>query len=197
MKHKKIIAITGCSGSGKSTALSFIRNNGFMTFDSDQYVHELINNYEVINKLEEITKMKVSNNGRLNYNVVSDFFDRYFDKEIEFDRWFQPYVGEKMYELLKSYNFDEPLFVDAPFIEKRNITNIFNEIWVINSDYLSCFNRIKKRNPNYSDQKIFYNLNRTIIITNFYHNSLIFIDNNSSIYDFLKNINFNIKRILL
>lgn len=167
-----------------------------MTFDSDEYVHEFLNDSEVVNKIEEITKIKICNNEHLNYNLLSDFFDRYFDKEIEFDTWFQPYIGEKISEFLKNYNSDEILFVDAPFVDKRNITGIFEEIWLVNSDYFSCFNRIKKRNPNYSDQKISYNLNRTIITINFYHDSLIFIDNNSSICDFFKNINFNIKRIL-
>jgi dephospho-CoA kinase len=48
----KIIGITGGIGSGKTTLIEFIKENGFFVYISDEESKKILNNKEIINKIQ-------------------------------------------------------------------------------------------------------------------------------------------------
>ena len=85
-------------------------------------------------------------------------------------------------------------FFDIPFLDKKGISDYFNEIWLIKTDYKICFDRIKNRN-NYSDNKIRYLIERSEVNLSALSSKHIIINNNQSIDDIKKKIFFEIQRL--
>ena len=47
------IAITGTAGSGKSTVLQILKDNGYFTIDYDYFSHQVINNSKSVHSRSE------------------------------------------------------------------------------------------------------------------------------------------------
>ena len=65
---KKLFAITGGIGSGKSLVLSALKDAGFLTLSSDQIVAELYKTHKVKVLLKEMFPSAVSGEKRLTIN---------------------------------------------------------------------------------------------------------------------------------
>lgn len=148
------MAITGITGSGKTTVSNMIKDLGFSVFDTDYFSKKIIReNKYVKEKLEHIVGKNISENGNINLKAIGDFFENYPDAEIEFEKWYQPYLGLKIKEMMSLLNNRGIYFFDIPLLNKKKIADSFDFILVIKSKKSNCFQRIKIRN-NYSDKKI-------------------------------------------
>lgn len=178
MNDKKCIAITGCSGSGKTTIIEYLKSIGYYTFDSDNFVHDLFSHSNVKERIQSQIKNNVYQNDKIDYQRVQLYFDSHKDEEENFFNWFHVYVGKQLELKIKSFS-SSPVFVDAPFIEERKIEPLFYQIWIVHTDYDICFKRIKKRNPSYSIDKISNIIKNTSVSTNLLNKSDFIIFNNS------------------
>ena len=185
LDKKFAIAITGCVGAGKTTACNILKKKGYHVIDADLIAKKLIlnkSNPEVNILIQNILPSEILQN----YNIrnIGNFFDQNNKLELEFDKKFQPILGNILTQKLKFYDSEDPIiFIDAPYLEQKNILNDISLIIVIEADYDICFNRLKKRN-NYSNKKISYLLKNSQISDKLYKSpNLIIINNNNDIED--------------
>lgn len=202
-RNKKyyFIAITGESGSGKTTVSNILREYGYYVFDTDLFSKKILTDDKSVMKIiQNIVGKDAYKNYRLDFKKVGNFFDNNPDIEKEFESWYQIFLGKqiiKRLSILKNYN--EIIFFDIPLLYEKNIINNFDYLWIINSQHKNCYERIKLRN-NYTDEKIKYiiknsRVNKTLLKSNY---KIIY--NNKSIEDLkllikseLYNLKLNLK----
>ena len=177
-----IIGITGVIGSGKTTVSNILRNFGYSVFDTDTFSKQIIQKEKiVINMLTKILKKNIYVNGNVNYKKIGTIFENYPALEKNFENWYQVFLGNKIKEKVFSLNNgNRILFFDTPFLFKKQISNFFDYIWIIESNYTECFQRIKLRN-NYSNKKIINLIKNSRVKIKKTKKNVIIIKNNSSI----------------
>lgn len=178
---KKNIAITGCTGCGKSTVSSIVREFGYDVFDVDKLSKTLLyQSDKVLNKLKKIVPKNCIEN-KVNLKKIGNYFEKNPYDEEKFNIWYQKYIGYEIRKIIKESK-QEIVFWDIPLLDKMNIEELFDVIWVVEAKEESCFNRIKLRNQ-YEDLKI---LNLILRSKSCYENiqeKVIYIDNNGDICD--------------
>jgi len=190
-----LVAITGTAGSGKTTVLNFLKEYHYYVFDADDFSRNVIkSNNEVIKYLENIIGEKLLNNDIFDFKKVGQFFDNNPLLESKFEVWYQRIMAKKIIEEIEKLEKEDIYFFDIPFLDKKGISDYFNEIWLIKTDYKICFDRIKNRN-NYSDNKIRYLIERSEVNLSALSSKHIIINNNQSIDDIKKKIFFEIQRL--
>ena len=199
-KKSFLIGITGQIGSGKTTVSNILRDCGYSVFDTDLFSKKiLIENKSIIEIIENIVGQKVSQNNKLDLKKVGKFFDYNPKLEKKFEDWYQFFLGEEIIKkalLLKKQN--EILFFDIPLLDKKDISNKFDYLWIIESKQAKCYERIKYRN-NYSNEKIEYLIQNSKINKDLLLSKYKIIDNNKSIEDLkilIKSELYNLKVIL-
>lgn len=131
-QNKKVIAITGGIGSGKSTVMNILRNNNKICISCDELNSKLLQdaNYlcglkelfpsafdcEKLNKIKLKEKVFTDENERKKLNSYSHNMIKIKLKE----------------ELNKISNFD--VYVEVPILNQTDFESIFDEIWVVSSD---------------------------------------------------------------
>lgn len=183
------IGITGNSGCGKSTALTILREVGYRVMDFDAYSIAVIQESDnpVRARLEDILGEMVVENGVVNFKKIGAYFDTHVDEEIRFDRWYQEYLGERIRSVLAQQTGDEPVFVDMPLVRQRNMTGVFDLIWIIRADLNTCHRRIQHRNQ-YDDTKIEYLITRSLVTDEIYQQPVMIIHNDGTLDEFRRNI---------
>lgn len=182
------IAITGCSGSGKSTALKLISRKKFFVVDFDRFSLKVISeNFQVQRKLEAIIGEKIFTYGKIDFKKVGAFFETNLDAEKDFEVWYQLVLGKEIKKFLATIS-DKIVFADVPFLAQKNISNLFKEIWIVESTFENCFQRLKARN-NYSADKIIYLIERSKVAEEVYTSSSRIINNNGTLEEFGDKIN--------
>lgn len=153
-KSNYLIGITGKVGSGKSTVAEILSSYGYEIFDTDVFSKELIKNDKyVYEALKGIIGENIIENGHLNFKKIGKIFDDDWELEKKFESWYQVYLGNKIKDKLYSIrNKNNIVFCDIPLIANKGIESIFDEVWVVETKYHICYERIKKRN-NYDDHK--------------------------------------------
>ena len=68
---KKVYIITGPIGSGKSTAINYLKNKGFSTVDLDKVSNEILNSDQSIAFLKEEFPQALDQNG-VNRAILAD-----------------------------------------------------------------------------------------------------------------------------
>lgn len=162
-KNSYFIAITGHMGSGKTTVAEILREKGFDAIDVDCFSKELINkDNNVKRKLCSLINNKAVYNNQVDFKYIGKYFDENFDIEKQFEKWYQPYLGLKIKEKFLSRKNSKLLFFDIPLLEEKNIVDLFDEIWLIETAKMLSLQRIKIRN-NYKEEKIKRLLEESIV----------------------------------
>ena len=163
MKENKhfYVAITGVSGSGKSTVLQILKDHNVMVKDYDTFSVNVVQNSQIVHsKLCELIGKDVVEMGDINLMKVGAFFDEHLDLEYEFEKWYQPYLGKCIYYDMVQADHKGICFFDVPFLGEKHLYHLFDEIWEIKAEKKICCERIQKRN-NYSFEKAMYLVERS------------------------------------
>lgn len=129
MNEKKLIAITGGIGSGKSTALNIIKKLGYKTLSSDAIVGELYQKIEIRQLLKPLFPNAV--NGEDFVLDKSEIARQVFtdkNKHLALTELITPMV---MAEILTRTTQDQICFVEVPLLFECDFADLFDSVLVI------------------------------------------------------------------
>ena len=149
---KKLFAITGGIGSGKSSVLSALKDAGFLTLSSDQIVSELYKTHKVKVLLKQMFPSAVSGQKHLTINraeiAKQVFFDK--DKHKALTSTITPLVLQRILNKAKTLN--KPLFVEVPLLFECGYQNYFDGVIVVMRDKKERIESVKLRSNLSQDQ---------------------------------------------
>lgn len=140
---KYTIGITGGIGSGKSTVAEILRNNNYPVIDADILAKDVLNDKEILTKLEEEFP-QAFNEHILNKKVLSDIVFNSKAKLLKLNSITHPEIAKKILYLIENSN-ESMLFLDAPLPTKECFLDIVDEIWVVSTQLEIRLQRIMKR----------------------------------------------------
>ena len=142
---KKVYVITGPIGSGKSTAIQYLKNKGFSTVDLDKVSNDILNSDQSIAFLKEEFPEALVQNG-VNRAIMADIVFKNKDKLTILENYLHPKVLLALQEIIQ--NTEDELFVEVS--APKNIYKDFDCI-VIYSQVETRIKRLQERGMNYED----------------------------------------------
>lgn len=196
-KDKKYyVAITGASGSGKTSVLQMLKEMNFLTKDYDTFSVEVIKKSERVHlKLQEIIGEDFVPNGQVELKRIGEYFDNHCEAEKRFETWYQPYLGKQIRKDILKSNYQGVWFFDVPFLGEKEIADLFDEIWLIKTDFEVCCQRIQNRNG-YSAKKAKYLVERLKVLSRCEETNVYCVSNNSSKIDLEKQVKNRLYRMM-
>lgn len=182
------VAITGVSGSGKSTILQILKKQNAIVKDYDDFSVSIVRTSKTVHsKLCELIGNDIVEKGNVNLKRIGTFFEGRPDLECEFEKWYQPYLGKHIYCDMMQVNYKGVYFFDVPFLHEKNLYHLFDEIWEIKAEKKICCERIRKRN-NYSFEKAKYLVERSSPLDESEAYKTYYIDNNGTFAELEKQV---------
>ena len=138
---RKIIALTGGIGSGKSEVARILREMGYQTVDCDVLAREIADEPEVIAAVEGLLGSECVVNGAINRSKVREkvFADEKLLKK--YDEIFFCRVRQRLVEIVDGIS--ETVFVEIPIIDAFEFP--FDEIWLVNCPEKTRIDRVTVR----------------------------------------------------
>ena len=161
MKTKKLIAITGGIGSGKSFALSVLKKAGYQTLSCDEIVGELYQRHTIKRLLKKMFPSAVSGY----FNLVIDkteiarltFNDK--EKHAELTNAITPLVLKEIEKRAKKMH--GLIFVEVPLLFERSYQDQFDGVLVIMRDKTARIESVKARS-NLSTEQVLARMNNQV-----------------------------------
>ena len=143
--QNKIIAVTGGIGTGKSLALSVIKERGFAVIDCDAIVKELYKKRKVKNGVKNIFPSAVK--GKLRLKVDKNAIAREVFASPEKHRALTEFFAPKVLNiaLLRAKRLGGKVFVEVPLLFELNKTNLFDDVIVITRNLEDRINSVMSR----------------------------------------------------
>ena len=142
---KKVYVITGPIGSGKSTAIEYLKNKGFSTVDLDKVSNDILNSDQSIAFLKEEFPQALVQNG-VNRAILADIVFKNTDKLTTLENYLHPKVLLELQNIIQ--NTKDELFVEVS--APKNLHKDFDCI-VIYSQAETRIKRLQERGMNYED----------------------------------------------
>ena len=139
---KKVIALTGGIGSGKSSAGRFFAGKGFKVVDCDVISKDVSQRAEVLAEIAEAFGQKFVVDGKLDRRALAgEVFDNE-EKTSKLNGIFHDKILQVLtQELEKSVGI---VFVEIPLLEQKFL-HLFDEIWVFKTDEKNILQRVMER----------------------------------------------------
>jgi dephospho-CoA kinase len=181
-KKPHLIGLTGNIGSGKSTAARFFEEEGIPAISSDNIVHNL---YSFDTDLQ---KFLMDQFGSLNRKIIAEQI--FGDKEEQktkrrlLEEKVHPLVEKKLKEWVIE-NLESPILVnDVPLLFEAHLEKRFDSIIFIQVHKSVQIERLKKRNPEMSEEEILNRINSQMSQEEKISKADIVIPNNSNLQEF-------------
>ena len=142
---KKVYIITGPIGSGKSTAIKYLKDKGLNTVDLDKVSNDILNSNQSIAFLKKEFPQTLVENG-VNRAILADIVFKNKDKLTILENYLHPKVLIALQEII--HNTEDELFVEVS--APKNIYKDFDCI-VIYSQVDTRIKRLQERGMNYED----------------------------------------------
>ena len=146
MKDTVKIALTGGIGSGKSLALSIIKQAGYFTVSCDSIAAELYEDVNVKEKLKEIFPQAVS--GEENFTVdkrkiaQTAFNDKTYLNKL--NALMHPLIMERCFKLAETC-CEKIAFIEVPLLFECGLAKFFDKVLIIMRDDKERIKSVKKR----------------------------------------------------
>lgn len=150
---KKLFAITGGIGSGKSSVLSILKDAGYDTLSSDQIVSKLYKTHKVKLLLKGLFPNSVSGEKRLKLNRAEISKQVFNDKDKHelLTKTITPLVLDEILKRAKRTN--KPLFVEVPLLFECDYQGYFDNVLVVMRDKNARIESVKTRS-NLTEEQI-------------------------------------------
>ncbi|MCK9470944.1 MAG: dephospho-CoA kinase [Bacilli bacterium] len=138
-----VIGITGSIASGKSTVTRYLREQGYQIIDSDEIVHKLYEEDNVIKKIASSFSSEILENGKVDRKKLGQIIFNNKDKRLILNSIIHPLVIKKIKEKTSSYKgkLENIIFVDIPLLYEENLEHLVDKVIVI---YLNQTKQIKR-----------------------------------------------------
>jgi dephospho-CoA kinase len=193
-KKPHLIGLTGNIGSGKSTAARFFEEEGIPSISSDAIVHKLYNSDK------DLQEFLIKEYGSLDRKVIAgQIFGEKEEQRAKrklLEEKVHPLVEKKLKEWVIE-NANSPILVnDVPLLFEAHLEKRFDSIVFIQVDKAVQIERLKKRNPEMSEDDILNRINSQMSQEEKISKSDIIISNNSSLQEFKAEILILIKKLI-
>lgn len=177
---KKLFAITGGIGSGKSSVLSILKDSGYDTLSSDQIVFELYRTHRVKLLLKKMFPNAVSGEKRLRINRGEISKQVFVDKNKHelLTKTITPLVLDEILKRAKRTN--KPLFVEVPLLFECDYQGYFDNVLVVMRDKNARIESVKTRS-NLTEEQILARMSNQVDYDKKDLSSYIVIKNNCDI----------------
>jgi dephospho-CoA kinase len=147
VKRRKVVAITGSIGSGKSLVGEILAKRGHLVIDTDVVVHELLDTDKQVQKAiadrfgkDVLHKENGIDRAKLGNIVFSDEIAR---RDLE--RIVHPATLNRCDRILDTLPIDQPVFVLIPLLFEAGLAQRYDEIWSVTANEDILRERLKKR----------------------------------------------------
>ena len=193
-KKPYLIGLTGNIGSGNSTAARFFEEEGIPSISSDAIVHTLYNSDK------DLQEFLIKEYGSLDRKVIAGQIFGEKEEQREKRRLLEEKVHPLVEKKLKEWvieNANSPILVnDVPLLFEAHLEKRFDSIVFIQVDKAVQIERLKKRNPEMSEDDILNRINSQMSQEEKISKSDIVISNNSSLQEFKAEILILIKKLI-
>ena len=152
MKSKRLVAITGGIGSGKSVVSAILRIMGYSVYDCDSRAKNLMNtNKDIKNDL--ISSFGVdclSDDGKINAQYISSIVFKDKTALLKINSIVHPRVKDDI--LLEYLNNQGVMFVETAILLQSNLLDIIDEVWLVDAPENVRVKRVMLRNSMSADE---------------------------------------------
>ncbi len=172
----KRIAITGGIGSGKSTAVSMLKELGYKTLSSDEIVWELYKTRRVKKLLKNTFPTAVNGIFKLTINKAELTRVAFSTKENhkKLTELITPLVMKEIDR--KTKNLNGVIFVEVPLLFECGYQNLFDGVWVITRPIEARIASVKTRS-NLTEERILERVSSQVDYDNMDLSSYTIIEN--------------------
>lgn len=140
---RKVIAITGKIGSGKSVVAKILRDSGFKTVDCDCLARQVAQNPHVVAQVEQLLGSNSVTDGQLNRAFIRE---RVFGDENLLQGYQQIFfdgVKALLMKELASLKKEKAVFVEIPVLDAFEFP--WDMVWRVESSEKNCILRVTAR----------------------------------------------------
>ena len=143
------VAIFGKSGSGKSTVLKLFKENGYPTISSDEVVHDLYKNREVIDKINKAFGFSFKD--EIDRKELRSYLSTH-PKEVKvINKIIHPLVKKEVVRFMDTSNKDI-VIAEVPLLFEAKMENLFDVLIAIDIDKKTQVSRLENRDENSAKQ---------------------------------------------
>ena len=172
------VALTGPSGTGKSTVLSYLQNKGIDVYSADEIVQKLYKNPEFASILAK--KLGIPFKNEVDKKLIKEWLKKDINNKAKLSSSVHPYVKEEIIKLLDSS--DNLIVIEVPLLYEAHLEELFDIVIAINSK-----NQDKLLNSREGDNATLIKKINANNKFNTYRNYVDFIINNDSTLENLYN----------
>ena len=186
-----IIGLVGKISSGKSLALETFSSLGCYTISSDEIVHELYKQKEVVNRINKLFSLSFKD--EINLKELREYITIHKEDKKKLERLIHPLVKKEIINRIK-FNKNPLIVVEVPLLFKAHYEDLFDSIIVIDIPADLQLARLKERNPLSAEALL--EINKDNMIEENKNKAEFLVLNDSSKSVFIKNIKniFNIMK---
>lgn len=146
MKSKRLVAITGGIGSGKSVVSAILRIMGYSVYDCDSRAKNLMNtNKDIKNDLISSFGVDcISEDGKINAQYISSIVFKDKTALLKINSIVHPRVKDDI--LLEYLNNQGVMFVETAILLQSNLLDIIDEVWLVDAPENVRIKRVMLRN---------------------------------------------------
>ena len=144
---KRLIAIAGGIGSGKSVVSSILRVMGYEVYDCDSEAKRLMNSSQVIKRdlVENFGEQSVLADGTINSAYVGSVVFGNESALKKLNSIVHPRVKEDVVKHMESTS-RQVMFVETAILLKSNLLDLIDDAWVVEAPESVRVDRVMKRN---------------------------------------------------
>lgn len=139
-----LVGLTGNFGSGKSWVLKIFRQLGAVTIDSDEIVHRLLEDREIISKLREILGNEAIINGRVDRKTAGRIIFNDNEKRKRVEQVLHPLVFLEI-EKLKNQHPEKIVIAEIPLLFEAGYDDRVDRVITVTSAEETTLERLKKK----------------------------------------------------
>lgn len=149
----KKVAITGGIGTGKTYISNYFVQMGIPVFYADEEAKKCYENPEIIKNIHSFFGDKVFTNGRIDFKKLSEYVFRDPQKREIVNQLIHPKVME-MFDAWAAEQQAPSVMMESAILFENELDKFFDLVIVVDAPMEVRIERIKKRNPNLSEEEI-------------------------------------------